>query len=147
LDYFEEIGARHFILEAYDIVLFVYFFEEAAVKKYSGQHSVATRRKKRGVVFSPLAPDSMDRCCTLVAHELCHTTDATDKDVGEQSLHPDGLAEPDRRPLYPQGKAEVMALGIPEARGVERRVEELTQCVIGRKTAEEVGWASMAGSP
>jgi hypothetical protein len=148
LDYFERIGAEERLLpEAYDVVLFVYFFDERELKKYSGQDSVATRRKKRGVVFSPLGPGHMTRCCALVAHELCHTLGATDKYQGERSVFPDGFAEPDRQPLYPQELAEIMALGIPEAQGVERRVEELTQCRIGKKTSEEIGWTSRKPSP
>ena len=144
LGYFEGIGKENqLLLEAYDIVLFVYFFDEMETKKYVGQHSVATRRTRRGVVFSPLGPRHIDRCCALVGHELCHTLGATDKYEGERSVFPDGFAEPNRIPLYPQDQAEIMALGIPINKGSERRVEGLTDCVIGRKTREEIGWKGL----
>ena len=109
-------------------------------KKYEGRHSVASRRHHRGVVFSPLGPEFIDRACVHLAHELCHTLGATDKYAGEESLFPDGFADPDREPLYPQEEAEVMALGIPISRGRERGAEDLGDCRMGRKTAEEIGW-------
>jgi len=141
LDYFEELGRREkLVLEAYDVAVFVYFFDESETARYAGQHSVASRRNRRGVVFSPLGPNHIDRSCALLAHELCHTLGATDKYRGHESIFPDGFAEPDLRPPYPQERAEIMALAIPVAPGQERRIEELEDCVVGRKTAEEIGW-------
>ncbi len=141
LNYFEEMGKTEgIVLRAYDVALFVYFYDESEEMEYAGQHSVASRRNRRGVVFSPLGAGQIDRCCTLIAHELCHTLGASDKYIGEQSIFPDGFADPDRNPPYPQDQAEIMALGIPIAPGREARVDELGDCVIGRKTAEEIGW-------
>ena len=51
----------------------------------------------------------------VIAHELLHTLGATDKyDLRtNQPAHPDGFAEPDREPLYPQSFAELMGGRIP----------------------------------
>jgi hypothetical protein len=93
-----------------------------------------------GVIFSPLGREHLPRCAALVAHEILHTLGATDKYEGERSVFPHGFAEPDRDPRYPQDLAEIMALGIPLAPGRERRVDWLSDCAVGRKTAEEIGW-------
>lgn len=141
LGYFEAIGEKEeFYFRAYDAVVFVYFYDESESEKYAGQHSVASRRHRRGVVFSPLGLEYIDHCCVYLAHELCHTLGATDKYDGETSIFPHGFAEPDLDPRYPQEYAEIMAMGIPRAPGRERGVEDLGECVMGRKTAEEIGW-------
>ena len=141
LGYFKELGLReNLVLEGYDAVVFVYFYGEDDVKKYAGQHSVASRRDRLGVVFSAVGPRHFARCAALVAHELCHTLGATDKYEGERSLFPDGYAEPEKNPRFPQRHAEIMALGIPISESEELRVDSITDCVVGRKTAREMGW-------
>jgi len=141
LDYFEAAGRKETAApEGYDALIFVYFFDPQEKKRYQGHHSVASRRHHRGVVFSPLGAEFVDRACALLAHELCHTLGATDKYQGEESVFPEGFADPDQEPRYPQEEAEIMALGIPLAPGRERAVEELGECRMGRKTAEEIGW-------
>ncbi len=141
LGYFEETGEREKLsLGAYDAAIFVYLYDEDEASRYSRHVSVATRRTRRGVVFSPFGPRHVERCCVLLAHELCHALGASDKYEGERSLFPDGFADPDLSPRYPQERAEIMALGIPVKAGAERRAEDLGDCVMGRKTAEEIGW-------
>ena len=82
----------------------------------------------------------LDRSSVLLAHEVCHTLGATDKYREKLCVFPEGFAEPEASPLYPQDHAEIMALGIPLAPGREARVESLSDCVIGKMTAEEIGW-------
>ena len=52
---------------------------------------------------------------TVIAHELLHTLGATDKYDAQtnQPMQPDGFAEPDLEPLYPQSFAELMGGRIP----------------------------------
>lgn len=76
----------------------------------------------------------------MVAHELCHVLGASDKYRDEHSLYPDGFADPDRQPRYPQKRAEIMALGIPLRPGVDQPVRDLRSCVVGEKTAREINW-------
>lgn len=142
LGYFEELGKReNLALEGYDARVFVYFYGEDDVKRYAHQHSIASRRDRLGVVFSAVGPTHFARAAAVVAHELCHTLGATDKYEGERCLYPEGYAEPDKVPRFPQTKAEIMALGIPVSENVERRVDSLTDCVVGTRTAREIGWA------
>jgi hypothetical protein len=141
LGYFEDLAEREGCHRgSHDGVIFVYFYAEDRSGVYARQHSVASRRSRMGVIFSPLGREHLPRCAALVAHELCHTLGATDKYEGERSIFPDGFAEPGSEPLYPQEHAEIMALGIPIAPGREERVDWLSRCVVGRKTAEEIGW-------
>jgi hypothetical protein len=90
----------------------------------------------------------------VVAHEVMHTLGATDKyDATGRVLLPDGLAEPDREPLWPQRFAEVMARNRPiyrrsgagsaagEPADEEVVPESLNELAVGKKTAEEIGWA------
>ncbi len=141
LDYFDRIGRdEKLVFAAYDAVVFVYFYDEDEKDKYRHHHSVASRRERRGVVFTELSHARIDRACAILAHEVCHTLGATDKYEGQRSLFPHGFADPDREPPYPQDQAEIMALGIPIEPGRERVIEDLGDCVIGRRTAEEIGW-------
>ncbi|HKE96900.1 MAG TPA: hypothetical protein VKB34_21510 [Povalibacter sp.] len=79
---------------------------------------------------------------TVMAHELLHTLGATDKYRADdnQPRHPEGFAEPDRQPLYPQSHAELMAGRIPLSANEAVTPDSLRQVVIGPWTAAEIGW-------
>ena len=74
-------------------------------------HSVGMQKGLVGVVHA-FADAAMTRTNNVViAHEILHTLGATDK-YDPQSLaplFPIGYAEPERKPLYPQSFAEIMA--------------------------------------
>jgi hypothetical protein len=76
-------------------------------------------------------------------HEILHTIGASDKyDLASgQPLHPTGYAEPERRPLFPQRYAEIMAGRIPVAENEARQAESLARVIVGPATASELGWA------
>lgn len=78
----------------------------------------------------------------VIAHELLHTLGATDKyDLRtNQPRHPEGFAEPEREPRYPQLLAELMAGRIPLSSVDAKTPESLRQVVIGPETAAEIGW-------
>jgi hypothetical protein len=78
-----------------------------------------------------------------MAHELLHALGATDKyDLqDDQPIAPDGFAEPERQPLYPQSFAELMGGRIPVSRTEATTPESLQQVLIGAKTASEIGWS------
>lgn len=145
LKYFEEIGAKEdLLLSAYDVAIFAYFYGEGRTADFQGQRPVAARRTRRGVVYCPLDPGRLPRSTALMAHEICHTLGATDKYEGDRSIFPDGYADPLATPLYPQERAEIMALGIPLAPDKEDPVNGLIDCVVGEKTAREMGWITRA---
>lgn len=94
-----------------------------------------------GVVEVELAEDSIDFALFVVAHELFHTLGATDKYGPDgRTRAPDGLAEPELIPLYPQRFAELMARDRPIHEGEEVPPASLDELAVGPVTAREVGW-------
>jgi len=93
-----------------------------------------------GVVEVELDDAMVDYALLVAVHELLHTIGATDKyDETGQALVPEGLAEPDLQPLYPQRYVEVMARGRPIAPGKEELPGSLDELGIGPSTAREIG--------
>lgn len=77
----------------------------------------------------------------VIAHELLHTVGASDKyDAANQAAFPEGYAEPDKIPLYPQLLAEIMSARIPLSASQSKMAASLKQCIIGEKTASEINW-------
>jgi hypothetical protein len=76
----------------------------------------------------------------IIAHEFLHTLGATDKynRADGQPIGPDGLAEPERVPLYPQRQAEIMGGRIALAENDAVVPKSLKYAVIGQKTAREI---------
>jgi hypothetical protein len=94
-----------------------------------------------GVARADLRPDTLDFALFVAAHELFHTLGATDKyDALGRARVPDGLAEPDLVPLYPQRGAEIMARNLPLSPTSERPPETLDELFVGPATAREIGW-------
>ncbi len=76
----------------------------------------------------------------IIAHEFLHTLGATDKyRPGDgQPLAPDGLAEPQREPLYPQRYAEIMGGRIARSENDAEIPDDLRLARIGPLTASEI---------
>jgi len=83
----------------------------------------------------------------ILAHELLHTLNATDKYDLSTTLpvYPEGFAEPDKTPLYPQNFAELMGGRVPMSEVRADIPKSLKQTVVGEKTAQEIGWLKLAG--
>jgi hypothetical protein len=78
----------------------------------------------------------------VIAHELMHTLGATDKyDFSNGApLYPQGFAEPDRTPRYPQENAEIMA-GRRALSATDFEMPlSLREVVVGPVTADEIRW-------
>lgn len=82
----------------------------------------------------------------ILAHELLHTLTATDKSDLSTTLpvFPEGFAEPDKQPLYPQEFAELMGGRVPINESHAEIPSSLAQTIIGHKTAREIGWLKSA---
>lgn len=77
----------------------------------------------------------------VTAHELMHTLGASDKyDERGASRVPEGLAEPELEPRFPQRCAEIMARNRPLAPGREVPLESLNELCVGPYTARELRW-------
>jgi hypothetical protein len=76
----------------------------------------------------------------VIAHEFLHTLGATDKysPVDGHPIHPDGIAEPEREPLFPQRFAEIMGGRIALAEDDSVIPKSLKYAVIGPLTAREI---------
>jgi hypothetical protein len=94
-----------------------------------------------GVVEVELDRSMVDFALFVTTHELLHLLGAKDKyDASGRSLVPEGLAEPELRPLYPQRHAEVMARNVALSPTSERPPESLSDLKVGVTTAREIGW-------
>jgi hypothetical protein len=60
--------------------------------------------------------------------------------TNNQPVYPDGYAEPDRTPLHPQNKAEIMAGRIPLSDQQAVMPKSVAKSSIGAKTAREIRW-------
>lgn len=99
-----------------------------------------------GVVGVQLDESMVDFALIVATHELMHTLGASDKyDEYGHALVPDGLAEPDKVPPFPQQYFEVMARNRPLSPQEEVPPESVEELRIGRKTAEEIGWVAAPG--
>ena len=78
----------------------------------------------------------------VLAHEMLHTLGATDKYDLQTTLpiFPDGFAEPQKTPRFPQDAAELMGGRIPISGAHAEIPDDPTQCVIGSATARELRW-------
>ena len=94
-----------------------------------------------GVVEVELDRTMVDFALFVTTHELLHLLGAKDKyDASGRSLVPEGLAEPELSPLYPQRHAEVMARNVALSPTAERPPESLSDLKVGAATAREIGW-------
>lgn len=127
-------------LPAPDVRMFVVYHDPERHPRLA--HSLGLQKGLVGVVNAFAADDYAGRNAVVIAHELMHTLGATDKYDPATSLplHPDGYAEPDREPLYPQRRVEIMGGRIPLSPTAAEMPNGLAQCVVGALTASEIRW-------
>jgi hypothetical protein len=94
-----------------------------------------------GVVRARFDETSATLAAAAIFHEVFHCLGASDKydDAGHARV-PEGLADPDQRPRYPQRLAELMVGEVPLAAGAGRLPASVAELGIGPATAAEVGW-------
>lgn len=105
-------------------------------------HSLGLEKGMIGVVHAYGARRMGSQNNVVIAHELLHTVGATDKyDLAtNQPRYPDGYAEPEQRPLYPQSKAEIMGGRTPITDTQSETPAGLDDAVVGAATAREINW-------
>jgi hypothetical protein len=129
---------EHGLPEA-DVEMFVLFFPAGSPRALDT--SVAVERLRIAVVNAEASPEGIPWLQVALAHELLHTAGATDKyGASGQPLAPDGLGDPERRPLYPQDFCELMAGQVATGEQQFREPKGLDECLIGPRTAGEIGW-------
>lgn len=123
-----------------DIRLYLLFYNPATHS--SLQHSTALNKGRIGRVNLFASRQHKKRNAVVLSHELLHALTATDKyDLSTgQPIHPDGYAEPDKQPLYPQVFAELMGAYVPVSAHEHEMPRDLNETLIGPLTAKEIGW-------
>ena len=104
------------------------------------ENSVGLRKGMVGIVNGFASKRHRGANNVIIAHEFLHTLGATDKysPVNGHPVGPDGIAEPDRKPLYPQRYAEIMGGRIALAEDDSVIPKNLKYAVIGPLTASEI---------
>ena len=122
------------------IALFLLYHDPALTQ--SLPHSAGLQRGLSAVVhlFASRAQEAQNRI--VITHELLHTFGATDKYDLATGLpqYPDGFAEPQLAPRYPQRLAEIMAGRMPFSATQARLPDGLEDERVGPVTAGEIGW-------
>jgi len=120
--------------------MFVLYHDPQRVARVA--HSLGLQKGLIGVVNAFASEAQTAQNNVVIAHELLHTVGATDKydPHSNQPSFPDGYAEPDREPRYPQDYAEIMAGRIPLGEADAEIPSGLSQVLIGSKTAREINW-------
>ena len=122
------------------IAMFLLYHDPALLSRLP--HSAGLQRGLTAVVhvFASRSQEAQNRI--VMAHELLHTFGATDKYDLATGLpeYPDGFADPQRLPLYPQQLAEIMAVKTPLSATDARMPDSLGDERVGPVTAREIGW-------
>lgn len=123
-----------------DVRLYLLFYDVDQHQVLS--HSTALNKGRIGRVnlFGDRAHAKQN--LVVVSHELLHALTATDKYDLQTGLpiYPDGYADPDKKPRYPQYYAELMGGSVPISTHKKEMPASLNQTLIGFKTAKEIGW-------
>ena len=121
-----------------DVRIFVRYHQPQGA--YVLENSVGLQKGMVGVVNARASRRHQGMNNVVIAHEFLHTLGATDKyDPGTgQPIAPDGIAEPDRDPLYPQRYAEIMGGRVALAADDAVVPKSLKYVLIGPATASEI---------
>ncbi len=123
-----------------NIEVYVRYFDPETNPRLA--HSLGLQKGLIGVVNAFAQRSQAGSNKFIIAHELLHTLGATDKydPATGQPVFPDGFADIDANPRYPQTLAEVMGGRIPVSAGESRIPKSLRSVVVGPATAREIGW-------
>ncbi len=123
-----------------DIQMFVVYYDPKNVERVP--HSIGLSKGLIGVVHAFSNNQYNQSNNIVIAHELLHTVGATDKyDLQTtQPIYPEGYANPQQKPLYPQYRAEIMGGRIPLSSTKSKIPRSFNKTVIGPITAIEIRW-------
>ncbi len=126
-------------LIAPDVQIFLIYHEPGEFSEM--QMSVGMRKGRYGLVKAYTGVKYQTYNNVVITHELLHVLGATDKytfSTGDPT-YPEGYVEPNKKPLFPQTRAEIMAGVIPLGANSHALPKSLEDCRIGQMTAEEIG--------
>lgn len=121
------------------IRLFVLYHQ--ARQQQALAHSLGLQKGLIGVIHAYADPRQTAQNSVVMTHEILHTVGATDKyDNHNLPVYPDGYAEPEKEPLYPQRYAEIMAGRIAVSSDKAKMPSSLQAVRVGHITASEISW-------
>lgn len=105
-------------------------------------HSVGLEKGLIGVIHAFASRRMAAQNSVIITHELMHTLGASDKydPATNQPRYPEGYAEPDRSPRFPQELAEIMGGRSPISDSEADIPASLHDVVVGPATAREINW-------
>jgi len=123
-----------------DVQVFVLYHDPERTE--SVPHSLGLEKGMLGVVYAFAARRATAPNGIVIAHELMHTLGATDKydPATDEPRYPEGYADPERKPLLPQVRAEIMAGRMVLSRSDWEMPESLNAVVVGAQSAREIHW-------
>ncbi len=123
-----------------DLKLYVRYFDPETSPHLT--HSVGMQKGLVGIVNAFADRRAAGQNNVVFAHEMLHLFGATDKynKSNNMPLYPEGFAEPDREPLYPQQWAEIMGGRRPISENKAEIPDKLNHTLIGELTAQEINW-------
>ena len=106
------------------------------------KHSTGLKKAKLAINYLFASAEQDEQNNVVLLHEILHTLGASDKyDLSNGIPHyPEGYADSQQKPLYPQRKAEIMGGRIPLSKTQAKIPSSLKSVVVGIKTAKEIGW-------
>lgn len=121
-----------------DVRIFVRY--HAPSDQFVLENSVGLQKGMVGVVNGYASRSESSRNNVIIAHEFLHTLGATDKynPADGTPYFPEGYAEPDKSPLYPQTTAEIMGGRVALTASDARMPASLKHTIIGPTTASEI---------
>jgi len=120
----------------------LYILYQSPQNGFALPHSTGLQNGLIGLANARAAKEREPLHKVIIVHELLHIFGASDKyELGSGlPIYPDGYAYPERKPLYPQPKAEVMGRSIAISANKANIAKNLNQIIISDKTASEIGW-------
>jgi hypothetical protein len=119
--------------------MFLVFFDPEVTQTV--RHSVGLQQGMIGIVNVFSSRNQASTNNFVIAHEMLHTLGASDKYApGNMPAYPEGYADPQRMPLFPQVMAEIMGGRIPLSETEAVIPIGLKQVRVGSTTAEEIRW-------
>ncbi len=123
-----------------DVQVFVLYHDPQVT--LSVPHSLGLEKGMLGVVYAFAARQAAAPNDIVITHELMHTLGASDKYDPETDApkFPEGYAEPERKPLIPQVRAEIMAGRMMTTPSTWDMPDSLEDVVVGPQSAREIHW-------
>lgn len=123
-----------------EIQIFVVYFDPEKTSRVA--HSLGLQKGLIGVVNAFSSKRMTSDNNVIITHEILHTVGANDKYDPKTNMpfYPIGYAEPERNPVWPQKKAEIMGGRIPINETKAVSPQKMKQTVIGEETAKEIRW-------